>query len=298
MKKILILAAFLFGSAALHAQEIRSIDLDVYINDEGDAYVEQRWDVTVVRGTEWYIPIGNLNGSSIWQLHVEENGEQFIDEGRNWNTERSLSQKAGRSGIIDKGKDGVELCWGQGSMGDHKWKASFVVLKMVQSLEDYDAFNFMFINPDLVAAPQHASICFHRLSGAPFPADSTRFWFFGCEGESELREDGTIFFETDGPMPHNGKLIAMMRFDKGIFHSENVKDFKFEKMQKKAFKGSTYSTKSSPKYDFFDIIEILIGALFVLVIVGLVLSFIFLLIRDQFLKLTGHKWKKSVFGST
>ena len=298
MKKFLFLVVFLFCAASLHAQEIRSIDIDVYINDQGDAYVEQRWDVTVVRGTEWYIPIGNLNGSSIRRLRVEENGEQFIDEGRSWDTERSLLQKAGRSGIIDKGKDGVELCWGQGSMGDHKWKTSFVVLKMVQSLQDYDAFNFMFVNPELVAPPKHASICFHRMSGAPFSADSTRFWFFGCEGESELREDGSIYFETDQPMPHDGQLITMMRFEKGIFNSENVKDFKFEKMQKKAFKGSSYSNKSKSKYDFFDIIEILIGAAFVLVIVGLVLSFVFLLFRDLFLQMTGHTWKKSVFGST
>ncbi|MBO4671406.1 MAG: DUF2207 domain-containing protein [Bacteroidales bacterium] len=298
MKRLLIIAAVLLGTAVLHAQEIRSIDIDVYLDEEGNACIVQNWDVTVVRGTEWYIPIGNLNGSTVRGLTVEENGEQFIDEGRSWDTERTLSQKAGRCGIVDKGKDGVELCWGQGSMGDHKWKASFVVLGLVQSLQDYDAFNFMFVNPGLVAPPQHASICFRRLSGDAFSADSTRFWFFGCEGESVLREDGTIFFETDRPMPGNGKLIAMMRFEKGVFTPENVKDFKFEKMQKKAFKGSTYSTKSTPKYDFWDIVEMIIGGGFLLMIAALVLGLIYAFFQDQFLKLTGHQWKKSVFGST
>lgn len=296
MKKFLVFAALLLSAFGAIAQEIRSIDIDVYIDDEGDAYIEQRWDVTVVRGTEWYIPIGNLNGMSIRGLTVSENGEEFIDEGFSWDTDRTLAQKAGRSGIIRK-SDGVELCWGQGSMGDHKWTAGFVALGLVNSLEDYDAFNFMFINPDLIAPPQHASICFHRLSDEPFSFDYTRFWVFGCEGESELREDGTIFFETDRPMPRNGSLIVMMRFDKGIFNCSNVRKMKFEKMQKQAFKGSTYKDKKTSKYSFEDIVSMIVAGAFILVIVGLVLLFIFFVIRDIVLRITGRLWKKSVFGS-
>ena len=292
-----MLAALLLGALTAGAQEIRSIDIDVYIDDEGDAYIQQRWDVTVVRGTEWYIPIGNLNGMQIRGLKVQENGREFIDEGFSWDSDRSLAQKAGRSGIIKKGDDGVELCWGQGSMGDHQWTAGFVALGLVQSLEDYDAFNFMFINPGLIAPPEHASICFHRLSDEPFSSDWARFWFFGCEGDSELREDGTIFFETDRPMPSNGKLICMMRFDKGIFNCSVSKDMKFETMQKKAFKGSTYKSESSSKFSFEDIIEMLIAGAFILVIVGLVLAFIVIFIRDIILKITGRVWKPSVFGS-
>ena len=295
MKRILVLAALLFCSLGLLAQEIRSIDIDVYINDEGDAYIQQRWDVTVVRGTEWYIPIENLNGSEVLGLSVEEDGVEFADDGRHWDSSRSLSEKAGRCGIIDKGKNGVELCWGQGSMGDHKWTAGFVVTGLVQSLKDYDAFNFMFVNTDLIANPQHASICFHRLDDKPFTEEETRFWVFGCEGESELREDGTIFFETDRSFRNGGSLIVMMRFEKGIFNSQNVKNINFSKMQKKAFKGSDY--KKKPKLSFEDLIEYIVGGVFVLGVLLAILGIIFLIIRDLVLKMTGRVWKPEVFGS-
>ena len=296
MKRLFLLAAVLLCSVGLGAQEIRSVDIDVYLNEEGDAYIQQRWDVTVVRGTEWYIPIENLNGSEVLGLEVEENGVAFESDGRKWDSSRSLSEKAGRCGIIDKGSKGVELCWGQGSLGDHLWTAGFVVTGLVQSLEDYDAFNFMFVNRDLIANPQHASICFHRLDEKPFTEEETRFWVFGCEGEATLREDGTVFFETDRSMRSGGSLIVMMRFEKGIFHSQNVKDIKFAKMQKKAFRGSDY--KQKPKVSFEDILGYIIGGSFVLICLLAVLGIIFLIIRDLFLLLIGRTWKKGVFGSS
>ena len=218
MKKLvcLLVAALALASATASAQRIRSIDINVYINDDGDSYIKQVWDVNVVSGTEWYIPIENLGGMSIRGLTVEENGTEFIDEGRTWDSDRTRAEKAGRSGIIEK-RNGVELCWGQGEYGDHVWTVGFVALGLVQSLEDYDAFNFMFVNPDLIAAPEKVTLTFHRLSDEPFSSDFTRFWFFGTEGESELLEDGTIRFEAEDLL-RSDSVICMMRFDKGIFN--------------------------------------------------------------------------------
>jgi hypothetical protein len=296
MKRYLTLAAALLSALCLSAQEIRTIDIDVYINGDGDAYIVQNWDVNVVRGTEWYIPISAWKGGRIGSLTVEENGEEFIDEKRDWNTQRSIEEKAGRSGIVDKGKDGVELCWGLGTLGDHQWKAGFVALGLVQSLKDYDAFNFMFINPEMVAAPQHASIRFHRLDDVPFTEEETRWWVFGCSGESQLMDDGTIFFETDEPFRRNSRLIVMMRFDKGFFNATNERNFKFAKMQKKAFKGSDYSNKK--KTSLSDIIALIVGWAFAIVIVGLVLLVVFLIIWDLFCRIIGRTWRPKYFGSS
>ena len=299
MKRFLLAAAalLLLLPGTLSAQRIRSVDITVYINEEGDAFVEQVWDVNVVSGTEWYIPIGNLGKMHVGGLEVSENGQEFISDGREWDTSRTLEQKAGRCGIVEK-DDGVELCWGQGSYGDHVWKVGFVVLKLVQSLEDYDAFNFMFLNPDLVAAPDHASVTFTRLDDKPFTFDYTRFWFFGTEGKSELLENGNIFFETTGPMRRSDSITCMMSFEKGNFSPKAERDIKFEKMQKKAFRGSTYKDSFFKGMDLADILAFLVAGAFVLVIVFLVFSFIYFLFRDVVLKATGHVWKKEVFGAT
>lgn len=111
----LLLAVFAFFSISpLLAQEIRSVETVCKIYPDGSAVILQSWDVTVTSGTEWYIPIGNLNGMEISDFHVYEGDEEreYLDEGRSWDSGRDLSQKAGRSGIVDKGPDVVELCWG------------------------------------------------------------------------------------------------------------------------------------------------------------------------------------------
>ena len=301
MKRLFLSFALVLCALSVSAQAIRSLDVEVYINDEGDAFVQQFWDVTVVRGTEWYIPIGNLlPGMSVRGLKVYENGEQFIDEGRTWDSDRSLAQKAGRSGIIDKGKDGVELCWGQGAMGDHKWKVTYIVLGLVQALEDYDAFNYMFVNPGMIAGPEKVSVTFYRLSEKPFNTDYARFWFFGTEGNSEVMEDGSIRFETSRPMKQKESVICMMRFEKGEFSPENSRDMKFEKMQKKAFKGSDYNKKSSLFSNFStdDLIDMFFELLIFLVALGSALLFAVLWIKDQILKLIGRPWSAKTFGDT
>lgn len=293
-----LLAALFLAVFPLSAQRIRSVDVDVYINEEGDSYIKQVWDVDIVSGTEWYIPIGNLGGMHISGLKVSENGEEFIDEGRSWDSDRTRAEKAGRSGIIEK-RDGVELCWGQGNYGHHVWTAGFVALRLVQSLEDYDAFNFMFINPDMIAGPEKATVTFHRLDGQPFSADSTRFWFFGTEGESQLMEDGTIRFVAEN-MRRSDSVIAMMRFDKGVFNPELSKDMTFEAMQKKAFKGSDYEKKKGglKNISLDTLIDIFFELLILLVVVGFVLMWVVVWIRDLILKATGRQWSPKFFGST
>lgn len=298
MKRLFsILAVLLLAAVNLNAQRIRSVDIGVYINDEGDAYIKQVWDVDIVSGTEWYIPIGNLGGMQIRGLKVSENDVAFIDDGRNWDSSRSRAEKAGHCGIVEKGSNGVELCWGQGDYGHHVWTVGFVALGLVQSLEDYDAFNFMFVNPDMIAGPEKATVTFYRLDGEPFSSDFTRFWFFGTEGQSELREDGTIYFEVE-KMRRSDSIIAMMRFDKGHFKPEIKKDMTFEQMQKKAFKGSDYEKKGFLKnFSIDDLIDIFFELLMVLVVLGSVLVFVFLWIKDKIMKALGTQWSPKFFGA-
>ena len=289
----LVAAGFLCLS--LGAQEIRSVKTICSLLPDGSADIVQVWDATVVSGTEWYIPIGNLNKMSVSGLRVFEGDEEYVSEGRNWDTDRSLAEKAGRCGIVDKGSDGVELCWGQGSYGDHEWLITYHVEGLVQSLKDCDAFNYMFVNPGLVAAPKYALLNIVNETGGPeWTEDNVKFWGFGFEGDSWL-QDNTIVLETDGQMQYKGSMIALVRFDKGLFSPSVSRDIKFKKMQKKAFKGSSYASSGSGLSWLWNLGE---DALFFLVGLLAVFVAIFLAIREVFLKLTGRIYKKDVFGET
>ena len=88
--------------------QIRSIDIEVTLHRDGSASFTEDWDVTVAEGTEWYLVRQNLDGMEVSGLSVtDETGRRYADIGE-WDIDRSMAEKAGRSGIRHSG-DGVEL---------------------------------------------------------------------------------------------------------------------------------------------------------------------------------------------
>ncbi|MBQ9892319.1 MAG: DUF2207 domain-containing protein [Bacteroidales bacterium] len=301
MRRLIAAAgAFLAAIAIipLNAQEIRDVDVTVRLQKDGSAHVTQVWDATVVAGTEWYIPVNNLGKMEIVDFSVSENGELYASDGRHWDSDRSRSAKAFRSGIIEKGSDGVELCWGQGEYGPHVWTASFTILNLVQSLQDYDAFNYQFINDELVAAPQHAKVTIINETGSePWTEENSGIWAFGYNGNI-LFQDGDIVAESTEPFQSKSSMIVMCRFEKGLFSPAVSRDIPFEKMQKKAFKGSSYKEKKGFEDYLADITAWGMVGIILLCIFGIPLLIIAYLLWLLWVKVSGRRWKPSVFGDS
>ncbi len=301
MRRLIAAAgAFLAAIAVipLNAQEIRDVDVTVRLQKDGSAHVTQVWDATVVAGTEWYIPVNNLGKMEIVDFSVSENGELYASDGRHWDSDRSRSAKAFRSGIIEKGSDGVELCWGQGEYGPHVWTASFTILNLVQSLQDYDAFNYQFINDELVAAPQHAKVTIINETGSePWTEENSGIWAFGYNGNI-LFQDGDIVAESTEPFQSKSSMIVMCRFEKGLFSPAVSRDIPFEKMQKKAFKGSSYKEKKGFEDYLADITAWGMVGIILLCIFGIPLLIIAYLLWLLWVKVSGRRWKPSVFGDS
>jgi hypothetical protein len=286
MKRILLIVlASLAGTLAVYAQAIRDLDIRVVLQKDGSARITQVWDVNVNSGTEWYVPISNLGKMSITDFSVSENGLTFYNEGRHWDVDRSLSEKAGRCGIVDK-RDGVELCWGQGSLGDHVWTAEFTAHGLVQSFSDADGFNFQFVNPGYTAAPQHVKVSIINATGGPlWTYDNTRVWGFGSYGDINVT-DGRIVYESLEPYSYNSSCIALVRFEKGLFEPTVSRDMSFEKLKEKAMEGSSYGEKDKEETFMKWLFGILFGG-------GLLAA-----LRAVVLQALGYKYKKSMYGKT
>ena len=286
MKRILLIVlASLAGTLAVYAQAIRDLDIRVVLQKDGSARITQVWDVNVNSGTEWYVPISNLGKMSITDFSVSENGLTFYNEGRHWDVDRSLSEKAGRCGIVDK-RDGVELCWGQGSLGDHVWTAEFTAHGLVQSFSDADGFNFQFVNPGYTAAPQHVKVSIVNATGGPlWTYDNTRVWGFGSYGDINVT-DGRIVYESLEPYSYNSSCIALVRFEKGLFEPTVSRDMSFDKLKEKAMEGSSYGEKDKEETFMKWLFGILFGG-------GLLAA-----LRAVVLQALGYKYKKSMYGKT
>ena len=279
--------AVLAGTFVVSAQTLRDLDIRAELRPDGSARITQVWDATVVDGTEMYIPISNLGKMTVSDFSVRENGLSYANEGRRWDVDRSLSEKAGRCGIIDK-HNGVELCWGKTSYGHHVWTVEYTVTGLVQSLEDADGFNFMFVNPGFDAPAQHVKVTMVNATGGPrWTYDNTRVWGFGSYGDINVTDDGSIVYESSEPFSYNSSFIALVRFEKGLFSPAVSRDMTFDELKEKAMEGSSYGEgKSWLEKLFLGIFALIFGGSF------------FAIIRAWVLSAMGYKYKKSMFGKT
>ena len=286
MKRLLLtVLAALAGTLAVYAQAIRDIDIRVVVHKDGSARVTQVWDANVVDGTEMYIPVSNLDKMGITDFSVSENGLVFYNEGNHWDVDRSLSEKAGRCGIVKK-SDGCELCWGKGSYGDHVWTVEYTLSGLVQSFTDADGFNFMFVNKGMKPAPQHVKVTLVNDTGGPeWTYDNTRVWGFGSYGDINV-QDGQIVYESLETFSYDSSAIVLVRFEKGLFEPAVLRGSSFEKLKDKAMKGSSYGKKENEETFLRWLFGILFGG-------GLIAA-----IRAAVLQALGYKYKKSMYGKT
>ncbi len=298
MRRILALFLALCTGLGAFAQEIRDIDETVVLRADGSARITQVWDVTVVSGTEFYLPFDHLGPMDITDLSVSENGVAFYEEGDGWDTDRSIDQKRGRCGIVRK-SSGVELCWGQGSLGDHVWTVSYTVKGLVMKMGAYNGLYFSFVNPGLSAPPQHVRVKLVNETGGPqWTSDNVKVWGFRSPSEIFV-EDGAVRAESTAPFSHNSAMTVLVRFDPDLFTPAVAYEKDFDAVQKMALDGSDYKEKTT----FGEWIAIIFSGFFILAYLlfsplGLLAIAILVWLYIWITSLLGIKYKKSIYGQS
>ena len=194
----------------------------------GDAY----------ENTEFYIVKSRLGNIRVSDLSVSE-GEnwQYTNIGK-WDSSKSFDEKAYKCGIIDVDEDHKEICWGISQYGKHCYIIKYNVTNLIKSLNDFDMIHHQFISPKLSSAPEHirlnikADSLFHPRTA--LDSSSVKAWGFGFEGKISYNEDGSLSFESTKELEKENSLIALIRFDKGIFESSSKEDRDFAQVLEEA----------------------------------------------------------------
>lgn len=243
MKKFSLLLLLLLTALPLAAREqkVRDIDIKVVLSRNGTALIHERWNVdTGDRITEWYLVRSNLGDIEITDFSVTDDVYGALRDDGEWDVDRTLQQKKGRYGIVHK-RNGVELCWGIGSYGEHVFDASYKMTRAVKSLNDYDILHLQLVSPGLAAPPLHVRVTIEIRTPQCFQLDttSTRVWGFGFDGRSGF-EKGRVVFESTGPFDTEDSVIALLRFEKGLFDSPSVQERDFEEVLAVAMTGADF----------------------------------------------------------
>lgn len=218
--------------------DVDSLRINVELRDDGAALVTETWRINVSDDiSEWYLVADNMGRMTIEDLRVcDETGNEYVNEGE-WNVNRSRARKAGRCGLVTK-SDGYEICWGVGSSGWHTYTVRYLLTGLVKGHEDLDGFNHMFVARDLGSSPQSIVLTI-RKPGLEFTTENTKVWAFGFHGEIHV-EDGVVVARTTEPFTRRSALIAMVGFEKGLFHPALAESRTFDEVRQTAMEGSDY----------------------------------------------------------
>jgi uncharacterized membrane protein YgcG len=256
MKQWITLLAALVTTFAAFADEQKVYDLDITVTlySHGVAGIHEVWDLDTGEGiTEWYLPRENLGDIEVFNLKVLDeqynNANPFTDVGE-WDVDLSRKQKTGKSGIVHK-SNGVELCWGIGEYGHHVFHVFYGMKNVVKTLNDYDMLHMQFVNDELKSPPQHVRVTIEtdqESVKAVLDTANTRIWGFGYEGTVAFQEDGSVVFESSEPFGYYSSVIALLRFEKGMFDSPSVQERDFQEVLDRAMEGADFG----PRGDSYD----------------------------------------------
>ena len=274
MKRILTTIAALACACAAFAYnpEIRDIDVNVCLYPDGSAVIRECWDVTAAGITEWYLVKENLGDIEISNFTVFVDGQELYNEGR-WDVDRSREQKAGKCGIVRK-SGGVELCWGCGEYGPHKYEARYTMSNVVKALDDYDCLHMQFVSPGLSQTPGHVKVTVEA-KGTPLSSDNSRMWGFGYADYAGLTgyKDGKAVFEPSEAVTYYNSVISLMRFDKGIFTPTSIRGGSFEDVLNTALEGADFGSEESDNGSWWESVLVFLLSFFTLIILPILVFF-------------------------
>lgn len=238
---ILIIMILILGIASIvQANSISQIDMDIYVNENGNATITETWNCYTNKGTEVYHPYYNLGNSRITNLKVYENGKQYTTL-NTWNTQGNLSNKAYKCGINNI-SDGVELCWGISEYGLHTYTIKYDISKFVSELNDSQMIYWTLIPYEFSNSINKVKIKIY--TNKPIE-DNIDVWGYGNYGGLCYVNNGAIYMEKDN-LRTSEYMTILAKFPLETYNCSNKINKNFEKYYKMAESGST---KYNEKYD-------------------------------------------------
>ena len=217
----------------VHANSINSINMDIFIDDNGNANVTETWNCNVTQGTESYHPYYNLGNSKITNLTVSDRIRTYTTLS-SWNTSASFNDKAYKCGI-NKISNGVELCWGISNYGINTYTVKYTITNFVSSLSDCQMIYWTLIPYEFSNPIKSAKIKIY--SNKYFP-DTIDVWGYGNYGGLCYVNNGAIYMDSDGILENKEYMTILAKFPLETFSCTNELDYNFDHFYKMAEKGA------------------------------------------------------------
>ena len=219
--------------STVNANTINSINMDIYVDNNGNAEVTEVWNCSTSQGTECYHPYYNLGNSQITNLRVYDQTNAYTSTGT-WNTNASMSGKAYKCGI-NKISNGVELCWGISKYGANVYTVKYNISNFVSELTDCQMMYWTLI-PDNFSNKIGSVIV--KIHSDKYFQDTIDVWGYGQYGSLCYVSEGAIHMRTEKSLAKEEYITFLAKFPKETFNTSNVLNYDFNHYFEMAQKGA------------------------------------------------------------
>jgi len=253
LKKIIVLFLFFLFTNNVDANSISSINMDIYVDNNGTAHIKETWNTYLNEGTEGYKPYYNLGNSEIKNFKVSLNNQPFIYM-PNWDTSASFEEKVNKNGINEI-EDGVELCFGITRYGTNSYTMEYDITNFVSETEDAQIIYWTLIPHDLQPTPEKVYIKIY----SDFKYEDTwGVWGYGNYGGEAYIYDGYIELKSPSDYSSDDYMTVLVKFPLNTFQTTNKIENDFDYYIDMAEEGATsYSDKES----FLETLIYIFGAI-------------------------------------
>jgi len=231
---VLLLTISFCAADRVFANSIGSIDMDVYIDADGNAHITEVWNASLSQGTEGYRAYSGLENSSIYDFSVTDDTGRVYENIGIWDVNASFDNKAYKCGVNYIG-GGLELCWGISEYGDRVYTLTYIISDFVIQCADSQVVYFNFLNLDQSIGQANIKI----RSDIEFSVENSKIWAFGYNGTILFNEeDGSIVLDSGGSLSTSQYMVALVKFeDAELFNTSNISDKSFDDIYNEALVG-------------------------------------------------------------
>lgn len=266
--KLLFLIIIMFSFNKVNANTIDNINMDIYIDSNGNANITEVWDASIDTGTEGYHPYFDIGNSTITFNYVKDDLGNNYTFNSNWNINDSFEHKSKTFGIYNTNNE-YDLCWGISKYGKRTYTLNYTINNFIyNTTEGYQILYWTLLPEGLSSSVDNVYIKVH--SDKTFQ-NSLPVWGYGNYGGTAYVYNGVIEMTSPSAGLSSGEYITLLvKFDSNTFNTTNSINKSWDNIYKEAQDGAnTYKDKndSSSNNILSTIITILINLFIALVVI-------------------------------
>lgn len=258
MKKIkyILLLMLLFITKSVYADTIYRVDMDIYLDEQGNALIKEVWDVKASSGSEWYKTMYNLGNEEVTNYKVSMDGKELTY--KDWDIDESMDEKAGYYGI-NYVSEGIELCFGKSDYERHKFTLTYNLSNMIFNTDNNQVL-YQTLLPSVTLNDFYIKV--HSFYEFP---DTLDVWGYGYEGYAYVYDGYIEMSDKENTTLNNDYVVLLVKFPLNTFNTTNnyEKFNDFDEVYNMAEEGSF---KYEDKFDIADFISSVVAFLVTFVI--------------------------------